>query len=52
MLTTSSVEIERKRSEMISVGMAKGFSHKDTLKLSQELDRLIVLQMKSNKIKR
>jgi len=50
-LVNSSAEIERMRAEMISVGMAKGFGHQDTLKLSQELDRLIISQMKSNEVK-
>lgn len=34
-------EIERKREELISSGMVKGLKHPDTIKISEELDRLI-----------
>ena len=38
-------EVENKikliRKEMIDTGFKKGFSHPDTVKLSQELDRLM-----------
>lgn len=34
-------EIERKRDEMIRVGMAKGLNDPETIRLSQELDKLI-----------
>ncbi|QNP18328.1 aspartyl-phosphate phosphatase Spo0E family protein (plasmid) [Bacillus pumilus] len=34
-------EIEIMRQEMIRVGFQKGFSHEDTVKISQELDKLI-----------
>lgn len=34
-------EIEKKREEMITSGMVKGLSHPDTIKLSEELDKLI-----------
>jgi uncharacterized protein YoaH (UPF0181 family) len=47
MMPSRTVEIERKRAEMIQVGMAKGFSDTETIKLSQELDKLILVQMKS-----
>lgn len=34
-------EIERKRDEMIRVGMEKGLNDPETIRLSQELDKLI-----------
>ena len=38
-------EIERKREEMIRSGMVKGLKHPDTVKLSEELDKLLNLSM-------
>jgi hypothetical protein len=40
-------EIESKRQEMIELGMTKGFDHPDTIKVSQELDILIIKAMKA-----
>ncbi|MGG3641442.1 aspartyl-phosphate phosphatase Spo0E family protein [Bacillus gobiensis] len=40
------LDIEQKRNEMINVGMIKGFTDKQTIKLSEELDQLINLSMK------
>ena len=37
--------IEKVRKKMISVGMSKGFSSEETIKLSKRLDILINLQM-------
>jgi hypothetical protein len=37
--------IEQLRSKMISVGMSKGLSSDETIKLSKMLDHLINLQM-------
>ena len=34
-------KIIRKKAEMISLGMANGLSHPKTVKVSQELDKLI-----------
>lgn len=34
-------EIEKKRIEMIQIGLAKGFTNEETVKLSQEVDDLI-----------
>lgn len=34
-------EIEIMRQEMIRIGFEKGFSHQETVKISQELDKLI-----------
>jgi len=34
-------EISNVRNAMLSVGMSKGFDHTETLKYSQELDKLI-----------
>lgn len=34
--------IEQKRSEMIHLGMSKGFAHPETIQASQELDILII----------
>lgn len=39
--------INRKREEMIEIGMAEGMSSKRTIKCSQELDCLLNLYMKS-----
>lgn len=33
-------ELERKRAEMVRVGMEKGFTHELTVMLSQEVDEL------------
>jgi hypothetical protein len=38
--------IEQLRIKMISVGMSKGFTSEETIKLSKRLDYLINLQMK------
>lgn len=38
--------IENVRQKMISVGMSKGFSAEETIKLSKMLDILIILQMR------
>jgi hypothetical protein len=35
--------IEKLRKEMISVGMTKGYTAEETIKLSQELDNLLNL---------
>lgn len=40
-------EIEQIRNRMIKIGMEKGFNHEETIRLSQELDVLIIKQMKS-----
>ncbi|MGG3662957.1 aspartyl-phosphate phosphatase Spo0E family protein [Bacillus gobiensis] len=40
------LDIEQKRNELINVGMVKGFTDKQTIKLSEELDQLINLSMK------
>lgn len=40
-------EIEAKRQEMIELGMTKGFDHPDTIKVSQELDILVLKAMKA-----
>lgn len=34
-------QIEQKRSEMIDLGMEKGFTHQETIQASMELDELI-----------
>lgn len=39
-------EIEAKRKELVSVGIRKGLLHKDTIKVSQQLDELINVSMK------
>ncbi|WP_420865917.1 Spo0E family sporulation regulatory protein-aspartic acid phosphatase [Bacillus coahuilensis] len=38
--------IENKRKEMILVGLRKGLTHKDTLRLSRELDDLLNIYQK------
>jgi hypothetical protein len=38
--------IEAKRQIMIDLGMKKGFSHPETIKASQELDKLILKAQK------
>jgi hypothetical protein len=43
-------QIEKLRRKMISVGLASGFTSKDTIILSKKLDNLINLQMKSQRI--
>ncbi|WP_350303304.1 aspartyl-phosphate phosphatase Spo0E family protein [Bacillus pumilus] len=43
-------EIEIMRQEMIRVGFQKGFSHEDTVKISQELDKLICNVMITSKV--
>lgn len=42
------LEIEKKRQEMIIIGLNKGFHHKDTIRISEELDILIneMMQLK------
>lgn len=42
------VHIESVRKKMISVGMLKGFTSDETIKLSKKLDCLINQQMKQN----
>ncbi|MBV7504183.1 aspartyl-phosphate phosphatase Spo0E family protein [Bacillus sp. sid0103] len=39
------VQIENLRIKMISVGLAKGFTSVETVRLSERLDKLINLQM-------
>lgn len=39
--------LESKRQEMIELGMTKGFDHPDTIKVSQELDIMILDAMKA-----
>lgn len=39
-------EIEKLRKKMIEVGMSKGFTHRDTVKLSKKLDKLLNEKMK------
>jgi hypothetical protein len=39
--------LDSKRQEMIELGMAKGFGHPDTIKVSQELDKLILEVMQA-----
>jgi hypothetical protein len=34
-------ELEKKREEMVESGMSLGFTHPETVKLSQELDELL-----------
>jgi stage 0 sporulation regulatory protein len=34
-------EIANKRNEMVQLGMSKGLSHPETVKVSQELDELL-----------
>lgn len=41
--------IEKLRSEMISSGMKNGLSHPETIRLSQELDKLISKSMLGGK---
>lgn len=58
MILNLSSDIEQKRSELINVGMTKGFSDERTIIISQELDELINLSMQhrifqqNNKTKR
>lgn len=40
------IVIERKRSEMVEIGMAKGFTHPEVVTISQELDELIIQAQK------
>lgn len=42
-------QINNLKSEMIKLGLTKGFSNPDTVKCSQKLDELIVLYQKENK---
>ncbi|AQY55069.1 hypothetical protein [Geobacillus phage TP-84] len=41
--------IEQQRKKMIDLGMTKGFNHPDTIRASQELDKLINKAMKKQK---
>jgi len=43
LLKNFTIEIERKRKEMIRIGMEKGLTHKQTIKISQEIDELMNL---------
>lgn len=43
LLKDFTIEIERKRKEMIRIGMEKGLTHKQTIKISQEIDELMNL---------
>lgn len=38
--------IEKLRNKMIAVGLSKGFTSEEVLKLSQKLDNLLNLQMR------
>ncbi|AYP68783.1 Spo0E-like sporulation regulatory protein [Bacillus phage vB_BpsM-61] len=40
-------QIETTREEMVRLGMEKGFDHQETIDKSQELDKLIIKEMKS-----
>ncbi|PTY92345.1 aspartyl-phosphate phosphatase Spo0E family protein [Heyndrickxia sporothermodurans] len=50
MILKLSVDIEKKRMEMINVGMSKGFTNEETIKISQELDDLINRSMQLQNI--
>jgi S-adenosylmethionine synthetase len=39
--------LDSKRQEMIELGMKKGFGHPDTIRVSQELDMLVLDAMKA-----
>jgi hypothetical protein len=40
-ITDLKKEIETLRQKMIAIGMEKGFTHPETVQVSQELDKLI-----------
>lgn len=40
-ITDLEKEIETLRNKMVAVGMEKGFTHPETVQISQELDKLI-----------
>jgi stage 0 sporulation regulatory protein len=42
-ITDLEKEIETLRQKMFAVGMEKGLSHPDTVQVSQELDKLIII---------
>jgi hypothetical protein len=43
------IHIERLREELINSGMVNGLSHPETIRLSQELDKLIGKSMRGGK---
>lgn len=43
--------IREKREKMITVGLAKGYSHPETVRISQELDSLLNQLMFNDKMK-
>ncbi len=43
------VAVEAKRKEMVTIGMSKGLSHPDTVRVSQELDELLNRLMEAEK---
>lgn len=50
MIPNLSLEIELKRNEMIQNGLTNGFTDKETIKLSQELDELLNLSIQDREI--
>lgn len=45
-----SAQIEQKRKEMIKIGLSKGLSDEQTIKISQELDELLNLSIQHQNI--
>ncbi|SET19140.1 Spo0E like sporulation regulatory protein [Oceanobacillus limi] len=41
-------QVKKKQNEMIKVGLEKGLQHEETLKLSQQLDKLITKVQKKS----